>query len=156
VAGNQGTYLSVLGEAIAASRQPPWEALSMLQVMAQSENWRHTRGLGFSVNEVLPYAAYGESRLVEGLAQMRSAQTALAVERYRLANGGTPDNAGLLVPAFLPAVPADPCDGQPLRYKPLGDGYLVYSRGASGQNVDDAIAGSGSGVGYVFRVMHTQ
>jgi hypothetical protein len=33
------------------------------------------------------------------------------------------------VPTFLPAVPTDPFDGKPLRYKKLAKGYVVYSIG---------------------------
>jgi hypothetical protein len=60
---------------------------------------------------------------------MRDAQTAIAVERYRLANGRLPNQLRDLTPTFLPAVPADPFDGKPLRYKPLAKGYVVYSVG---------------------------
>ncbi len=155
VAGNHGRYLSVMGQAIDASRMAPWEALPQLRMMAASENGSHSRDLGFPVNTMLGYACYGETCLVKGMGQARSAQIALAVERYRLANGVTPENAGLLVPAFLPAVPADPCDGQPLRYKPYGDGYVVYS-GGGGPNDVGGTAASGSNGEFVFRVAHTQ
>jgi len=35
-----------------------------------------------------------------------------------------------LSPSQLPAVPTDPFDGQPLRYRKVGEGYLLYSVGA--------------------------
>jgi hypothetical protein len=35
---------------------------------------------------------------------------------------------------FLPAVPLDPFDGAPLRYKPLVKGYVVYSIGPDGHD----------------------
>ncbi len=57
---------------------------------------------------------------------------ALAVERWRLAHGTLPDK---LDEPFLHALPADPFDGQPLRYKRLDKGYVVYSTGEDG--VDD-------------------
>ncbi len=72
------------------------------------------------------------SRASRGDATFRDAQTALAIERYRLANGRLPDQLSDLIPAFLPAVPADPFDGKPLRYKKLGKGYVVYSVGDDG------------------------
>jgi len=34
-----------------------------------------------------------------------------------------------VVPEFLPQVPTDPFDGEPLRYVVADDGYLVYSVG---------------------------
>ena len=39
-----------------------------------------------------------------------------------------------LVPDFLPAVPRDLIDGQPLRFKTLARGYVVYSIGADGMD----------------------
>ena len=65
---------------------------------------------------------------------MRLARIVLEVERYRLDHGDWPANLSALVPALLPAVPADPCDGQPLRYRRLGDGVAVYSIGPDGSD----------------------
>ncbi len=64
-------------------------------------------------------------------AMRRSATVAVAVERYRSANGGNlPDDLGALVPAYLRAVPSDPFDGRPIRFKKRPTGYVVYSIGA--------------------------
>jgi hypothetical protein len=63
-------------------------------------------------------------------AELRDTITAIAVERWRLRNHSALPNAlEDLVPAFLPAVPADPFDGKPLRYKKLKKGYSIYSGG---------------------------
>jgi hypothetical protein len=69
--------------------------------------------------------------------QLRAVQAALAVERYRLGTGSTlPDSLGQLVPKYLAAVPDDPYDGKPLRYKNLSPkGYVAYSIGRN--RVDD-------------------
>ncbi len=56
---------------------------------------------------------------------------AVAVERFRLAEGRIPDAAAEVVPRFLPAVPLD-VDGQPLRFQKKGAGFLIYSVGADG------------------------
>ena len=37
-----------------------------------------------------------------------------------------------LVPVYLPAVPPDPWNGKPLRYKKLARGYVIYSVGRYG------------------------
>ena len=63
------------------------------------------------------------------MAELRSAGTALAVERYRLANGRLPATLQDLVPTFIASVPVDPFDGQALRYQQLDPGYVVYSVG---------------------------
>ena len=63
-------------------------------------------------------------------AGLANAQAAVAVERWRLAHPGRlPDALSELVPAYLTAVPLDPFDGQPVRYKKLPVGYVVYSVG---------------------------
>jgi hypothetical protein len=62
-------------------------------------------------------------------AELRCAAAALAAERYRLARGGWPKSLDDLVSDYLPAVPADPFDGKPLRLGHLPDGLVVYSIG---------------------------
>jgi hypothetical protein len=77
-------------------------------------------------------------RLAEEDALLRGVRTLVAIERFRRANGGSaPESLGTLVPAWLPAVPADPFDpdGGPLRYVPGRAPWLLYSVGTNG--VDD-------------------
>ncbi|HTV41997.1 MAG TPA: hypothetical protein VMF08_15545 [Candidatus Sulfotelmatobacter sp.] len=63
-------------------------------------------------------------------AELRDTITAIAIERWRLRHQGSlPDSLSDLVPMFLPAIPADPYDGKPLRYKKLKNGYCIYSIG---------------------------
>jgi hypothetical protein len=61
------------------------------------------------------------------LARCRSAATALAVERYRLAHKEWPSDLAALLPLYLKDVPIDPFDGQPLRYRRTFDGVVIYS-----------------------------
>lgn len=68
-------------------------------------------------------------------AQVRAAIIALAIERFRLANGGKPpQNLLALVPAYLDRIPVDPYDGQLVRYKKTDKGYIVYCIGADGRD----------------------
>jgi hypothetical protein len=61
--------------------------------------------------------------------------TAIALKRYQLKHGNYPADLNPLVPEFLPAVPLDPVDGQPLRYRPNADGtFLLYSVGENGKD----------------------
>jgi len=62
-------------------------------------------------------------------AEALAAQTALAVERYRLAEGHLPESLEDLVPAYMEAVPKDPFDGRRLRYFTRENGFVVYSVG---------------------------
>jgi hypothetical protein len=68
-------------------------------------------------------------------AMLRCTLVALAAERYWLRHGAWPQTTAKLVPEFLPDLPLDPFDGQPLRYKRLPDGVVIYSVGADG--IDD-------------------
>ncbi|MFW5856861.1 MAG: hypothetical protein ACOCX4_03200 [Planctomycetota bacterium] len=68
------------------------------------------------------------------LARVRAARVALAADRYRAANGAFPETLDALVPEFLDAVPLDPFDGMPLRYRRTGGGCLVYSIGDDGDD----------------------
>jgi hypothetical protein len=68
-------------------------------------------------------------------AQMRCLRVALAAERYRQAHGAWPGSLEHLVPEFLPEVLSDPFDGEPLRYREVEDGRVIYSVGQDG--IDD-------------------
>ena len=65
----------------------------------------------------------------------KATTTAIALKRYQLKHGHYPADLNSLVPEFLPAVPLDPVDGQPLRYRPNADGtFLLYSVGENGKD----------------------
>jgi hypothetical protein len=58
--------------------------------------------------------------------------TALAAERFRLANQRWPDKLDELCPQFLSKVPTDSYDGEPLRLAKRDDGIVIYSVGEDG------------------------
>ncbi len=59
--------------------------------------------------------------------------TAIALKRFELKHGHLPKTLGELASEFSPAVPLDPYDGKPLRYRANGDGtFLLYSIGDDG------------------------
>jgi hypothetical protein len=72
-------------------------------------------------------------------AQLHTALTGTAVERYRLAHGGWPKALDALVPAYLDGVPQDPYDGRPLRYRRVADGVVVYSVGPDQSDNEGAV-----------------
>jgi hypothetical protein len=66
-------------------------------------------------------------------AALRTAMVALACERYRQKHEGWPDSLDTLVKdKLLTAIPVDPVDGQPLRYRRTKDGVVIYSVGLDG------------------------
>jgi hypothetical protein len=65
------------------------------------------------------------------LANLRTADAAAAVERYRAAHGGElPGTLDALVPAFLERVAIDPFTGAPVKWKTSSAGYTIYSIGS--------------------------
>ena len=85
---------------------------------------------------LLPALSRAVTRDADFCARVRTAQTALAVERYRQTHDDRlPERLEALMPQYLPQVPADPYNGQPMRLKRLARGFLIYSVGVNG--VDD-------------------
>jgi hypothetical protein len=88
-------------------------------------------------------------------ADLRCAIVGVAAERYRRDNGRWPEALDELTKGYLKAVPNDPYDGKPLRYKRLADGVIVYSVGPDG--VDNSGARNranrlAKGIDYGFRL----
>jgi hypothetical protein len=54
---------------------------------------------------------------------------AVALQAWHAQHGHWPDKLDALVPDILAAVPQDPFDGAPLRYRREGDKYVLYSVG---------------------------
>jgi hypothetical protein len=76
------------------------------------------------------------TRFAQFEARRRAAKLALAVEGYRIAHSGDlPERLDELIPQFIAEIPKDPFDGQPLRFRRLATGFVVYSIGAN--RVDD-------------------
>ena len=71
---------------------------------------------------------------IRGMAQLRTARTALAIERYRLATGRLPRTLAELIPAYLKTIPEDPFNGQDLQYRKRDVGFVVYSVGEDGND----------------------
>jgi hypothetical protein len=73
---------------------------------------------------------------------LRCTACALATERYRNHHRKWPDTLAALVPTYLSAVPLDPFDGAPLRYRKTADGVIIYSVSTdgvdNGGNIDHA------------------
>jgi len=75
------------------------------------------------------------NRLMVAEAARKMAITAIALERYRLRHGKYPAELAALVPEIVSAVPRDPVDGSPIRYRLESDGtYVLYSIGEDGKD----------------------
>lgn len=121
-------YLNRLGERIAISRLPIYEAVPAMRAFENEEQrgkkWIPTISGEFSIGLTNTVCAFGRDQVLS-----QFASTAIAVERYQLFASKFPDAITDLVPSFLSAVPQDPFDGKPLRYRRTENGFLVYSAG---------------------------
>jgi hypothetical protein len=71
------------------------------------------------------------------------AMLACALERYRLAQARYPDDLDALVPLFLPVLPHDIINGQPLKYRRTDDGrFILYSVGWNEKDDGGIVAAS--------------
>ncbi len=112
------------------SQKKVWDALNHELETARSQSKYNLAALFFP--------AIGKIGLSEMkmTALVRSTHVALAAERFRLKQGRWPASQTDLVPAFLPASLLDPFDDQPIRFKTLEDGLVIYSIGKD--NSDDS------------------
>ena len=125
---------------IAVAARPAPESLIMTKLVDAQSLEAKTK---YYILSRLCLPQYGRvaHRAARDSACLRTAATAMAVERFRLAHQNQPpDSLAALVPAYLKSVPTDPFDGQPLRYKRLEKGYVIYSIG------DDLKDDGGTGI----------
>ena len=74
---------------------------------------------------------------------------AIALERYRAAQGAYPETLTALSPDYLPDLPQDPLTGEAIGYRRQKEGYLLYSVGMNlrddeGHPDDQLLFGNGS------------
>ena len=120
-------YLDIMDGYIKSTQLPPHrrqEAIKAIDAKLQSTSQIH-----ILLHIIMPALSRISTIDLRNIAGLRTARTALAIERYRLAAGRLPDALTDLVPAYLDAVPTDPFDGKDLRYEKLGIGFVVYSVG---------------------------
>jgi hypothetical protein len=120
-------FIDLMQDLINAMDLPNPERLAAFKAVQESIN---AGGRGGTLTGIIwPIRTYLLNIDVRHLAHLRTTQTALAVERYRLAEGRLPKSLDNLVPSCIEAIPTDPFDGNPLKYRVRQSGYVVYSVG---------------------------
>jgi hypothetical protein len=118
-------------EALAAARMPwPDKYAAMAGLSAGTVPRGRSPLRNLLTGQIVNLASLGGRAPMGGLnlAIRRVALATIAVERYRRAHAGQmPASLATLVPSLLPAVPIDPFSGEPIVYRALADGYVVYS-----------------------------
>ena len=142
--------LRFMNEQVEFGKLPTWEKIRESEAKAKSLESVHSSQRNLSI--LLLKIAQSEARL---LAYLRVAYTALAIERFHLANGKWPGRLQDLVPQYLSAVPLDPFDGAPLRIARKGSAVVVYSisqdREDQGGTLLESTIEPGSDLGFVLQ-----
>lgn len=122
---DRNTFLGIMDQMIQVSTLPYTESSAIMQNLSENTAPRFILP---SLNDLLlPSLGRVPEAMARNDARITQASTACAIERYRLANGTPPETLTALVPAYLPAVPLDPFDSQPMRYRREGSAYTLYS-----------------------------
>jgi hypothetical protein len=97
---------------------------------AVGDELKHATPYNLIVRLLVPALINAVKRPAYGQESVDLARTAIALERYRLAQGAYPESLNLLVPQFLAQLPHDIINGQPLHYRRTADGqFVLYSIG---------------------------
>ena len=126
---NEAEMLRQLMQTTQAADLPYWQAHSALQA-AQAQWEAHSSDSGHLLaNQLLPVYVQAEVKQTQNRAQAAVARCAASVLAWKQAHGTFPDT----LKQAMPMVPVDPFDGQPLRYRREGNGFVIYSVGATGK-----------------------
>jgi hypothetical protein len=122
-------YLETTFQKLLAARKEPFPERLTNAAAVHQRATETTSGALLLNNSWLTGYAMIVSREARGLANVRLALTAVALEQFRATHNQYPASLSELVPNYLDATPLDPFDGQPLRYHSQGAGYVLYSIG---------------------------
>ena len=126
--GAKMRHLDLMAKAIAETKKP-WHEVFLSGSLTATTELNTKNPFDRLVAQVMPtvyiYFVAGANQV----ARTTSLDVAIAAELYRREQGKLPGKLNDLVPRYLPAVPVDPFDGNPLRYIVQGDDFVVYSVG---------------------------
>lgn len=121
-------YVNLMQDNIESATLPPGEQLARSQSLEEAPFGPKRQGLFSKI--LMPALQRIFILEIRRVARQRAVQAGLAIERYRLAEGGMPLALSDLVPTYLDAVPLDPFSGEALKYRLREKaGYVVYSVG---------------------------
>jgi hypothetical protein len=126
-------YLNTLGDLISAARLPYPDRVKKSQEIGTRVSQELSMGRWLFISkQILPSMDKFLDKEASISAQLRSAEVALAIERYRLAhNGELPKELEELAPTYLKNLPEDTFEHQPLEFERLTEGYRIISPGAT-------------------------
>ena len=121
----RAAMLRYLNQAVELAKLPPDQQQALFQQLETT-----TKDQPVLVRLLIPALSKVSDAARRSQAQLRCAIVAVAAERYRHAKGRWPETLDALKESgYLRGAPADPYDGQPLRWLRVDDGVEVYSIG---------------------------
>jgi hypothetical protein len=144
-------YLDLQRQMLEAAREPFPAAIDkshsveqQLQLLAGSRN--PLERLNYMTTLLIMPASSGSfAATARNLARRDLVLCAIAARQYQHKQGELPASLAALVPEFLPAVPADPFDGKPLRMIATEEGLVLYSIGRDQKDDGGLESGQRSG-----------
>jgi len=132
------TYLdAAYGDYIQDAAKPVWEsdpkAIEDKWGMKHAHRWLWTLNRPaprIFIGMVLPALERPRGGVIRVQLGMEVTMVVCALRAYTLTNGHPPEQLSELVPGLVPAIPIDPYDGKPLRYRREGEGWVVWSVGS--------------------------
>ena len=121
------SYIDLIQDHIDPTELPRQEQFAVYR--SDEEGPGGSRRVGLLTRELAPALLRIFQLEMRCVAHRRVVLTALAIERFRLAEGKLPQTLSEVVPTYLDAVPKDPFDGEDLKYRTRDVGYVVYSVG---------------------------
>ena len=126
--GDLVRYLSLMEEYLDAVQQPWPDALKDTQQL-NDDLPRHLGPLNIITNYLGSTESAVAGAAARATANCRLMALAIALERYRRANGKPPATLDELAPKYIKQVPLDPYSGKTFHYTADETGYVVYSLG---------------------------
>ena len=118
-------YYTLFEQVIEATALPIEEQIAAAEAAG---NWiEQSTGPAALAAILLPSVARAVEADVRNRTHLNTAIVAVAAARYHRDKGEYPASINALVPAYLDAVPIDPMDAQPMRYRTFDQGFVVYS-----------------------------
>jgi type II secretory pathway pseudopilin PulG len=141
-------YVKSMRQFIDACALPFPERLNQAEEAGtRSETEIQSRKLLIFSRMLLPALRRSMDKAAEIEARLRCAEAALAVELYRTRNQAVPKSLSFLDQEPAAGALRDPFDGEPLRYRQLQPGYLIYSLGPDGTDEGGAQRAKSGGSG---------
>jgi len=126
-------YIDIMNEYLAAARKPYPEGY-LAGARVGRRLGERIPSYFFISRMILPALGRVFQEAQKHVARCESARVGLAALRYKAKHGRLPATLQNLAPDFVDAVPADPFDGKPLRFRKDAEGFAVYAIGEDGKD----------------------